>query len=316
MFDLGVTAIEVSLTRELGLTLFDTVKKKTVRAIPKKGIDPAVQKKTDDEYADMRQSLKKAVKVKNDLLFKDYLAATEFPAENWKQSYLENPFLHRVAELLVWSQGQKCFLLTEGGAIDSAEQPYTITDEPIKIAHSMEMEADEVTAWQKHLTHHGLKQPFQQMWEPVIDPLTVRADRYAGCLVNPVYLKNQRRRGINTEWYESAYYKDKHVDIDGFRVTVNDDSDYIEILSLTPITWNRRTNMIITFLDRITVWDRVRKDDLTVTELLPGFTLAQITEFIAAAQEAKATNVLAALLEYKNTRFADFDPMAEFTLEQ
>ena len=49
--------------------------------------------------------------------------------------------------------------------------------------------------------------------------------------------------------------------------------------------------------------------------MLPGFTLAQVTEFIAAAQEANATNVLAALLEYKNANFADFDPMEEFTLE-
>ena len=45
------------------------------------------------------------------------------------------------------------------------------------------------------------------------------------------------------------------------------------------------------------------------------FTLAQITEFIQAAQEANATNVLAALLEYKNKTFPDFDPMDEFTLE-
>ena len=45
------------------------------------------------------------------------------------------------------------------------------------------------------------------------------------------------------------------------------------------------------------------------------FTLAQIAEFIAAAQEAQAVNVLALLLEYKNAHFADFDPMDEFTLE-
>ena len=42
--------------------------------------------------------------------------------------------------------------------------------------------------------------------------------------------------------------------------------------------------------------------------MMDGFTLAQITDFIAAAQEANAHNVLAALLEYKNNNFADFDP--------
>lgn len=34
-----------------------------------------------------------------------------------------------------------------------------------------------------------------------------------------------------------------------------------------------------------------------------------------AYQQVNATNVLAALLEYKNANFADFDPMDEFTLE-
>ena len=50
-------------------------------------------------------------------------------------------------------------------------------------------------------------------------------------------------------------------------------------------------------------------------DLMDGFTLAQITEFIKAAQEANAGNVTAALLEYKNNTYPDFDPMAEFTLE-
>ena len=44
------------------------------------------------------------------------------------------------------------------------------------------------------------------------------------------------------------------------------------------------------------------------------FVLGQMS-VIAAAQEANAVNVLAALLEYKNAHFADFDPMDEFTLE-
>ena len=79
--------------------------------------------------------------------------------------------------------------------------------------------------------------------------------------------------------------------------------------------FTRKVNHIVTILDGLTVSGRIRKDDTSVMELMPGFTLAQITEFITAAQEANATNVLAALLEYKNANFADFDPMDEFTLE-
>ena len=48
---------------------------------------------------------------------------------------------------------------------------------------------------------------------------------------------------------------------------------------------------------------------------MPGFTLAQITEFIRLATENTCTNVTALLLDYKNQNFADFDPMEEFSLE-
>ena len=50
-------------------------------------------------------------------------------------------------------------------------------------------------------------------------------------------------------------------------------------------------------------------------ELMDSFTLAQIMDFITAAQEANAINVLAALMDYKNSHFSDYDPMEEFTLD-
>ena len=49
--------------------------------------------------------------------------------------------------------------------------------------------------------------------------------------------------------------------------------------------------------------------------MLSGFSLAQITEFIKVATENNCTNVTALLLDYKNQNFADFDPMEEFSLE-
>ena len=323
VFDLGATTLEATLTPELTLALFDAAKKKAVRSVPKKGVDPAVQKRVADELTDMRRNLKKAVGIKNGQLFEDYLEGREIPAERWKQSFLCNPFLRAIAKLLVWAQGDACFILTpEGAPIDSAEQPYALTDAPIRVAHPMEMASDEVERWQKYFARHGLKQPFQQVWEPVYRAEDVREDRYKGCRINPLYLKNQQRRGIDAEWYEGEYYGSKYVEIKGFFVAEQDaprqkgdEREYLEIVSLRPEVWNRRANMVIAYLDRITVWDRVKKDDLSVMDQIGRFTLAQITELIDAAQEANAVNVLTALLEYKNANFADFDPMDEFTLE-
>ena len=53
---------------------------------------------------------------------------------------------------------------------------------------------------------------------------------------------------------------------------------------------------------------------MTVARLFGDFTLAQIAEFIIAAQENHAVNVLAILLDYKNKNYADFNPMEEFML--
>ena len=156
----------------------------------------------------------------------------------------------------------------------------------------------------------------------MIDAAAFRADRYKNCRINPLYLKNQGRRGIQADWYEGEYYGSKYVRIEGFAVETQDapvregdQREYLEIVSLRPKTWNRRANSVVAYLDRITVWDRVRKDDVSVMDLIERFTLAQVMELIQTAQEAQAVNVLALLLEYKNAHFADFDPMDEFTLE-
>ena len=89
----------------------------------------------------------------------------------------------------------------------------------------------------------------------------------------------------------------------------------IEIVRLKPEKWNRRANTVVAFLDKLTVYGRIRKDDISVMQQMDRFTLAQIVEFVTIAQEEKAVNVTAALLQYRQDRYPDFDPMAEFTLD-
>ncbi len=319
VFDLGVTEVEAALTPELTLSLCDRGSGKKLRAMPKKGIDPAVHKKASDELADLRANLKKAVRIKTDRLFDDYLNAREFPAAQWQKSYLCNPLLTAVAALLVWEQSGNFFTLGACGPVDSAGQDYSITDAPVRIAHPMEMTDGERIAWQKYYAAHGLKQPFTQVWEPVYNEIEIREDRYKGCLIHSYYLKNQEKRGIYVEWWDNGYTGNHVFKITGFDVEADGDYDKqgklaLEILSLHALEWNRRTNTVIAYLDRITVFDRIKKDDMSVMNQMQRFTLAQVTEFIKLAQENNAVNVLAQLMEYKNTHFTDFDPMEEFTL--
>ena len=315
-FDIGTTVIEARLTEDLSLELINTINGKVVKQIPKKNVDPDVQKRVANELDDMRRNLKKALKIVRDLLYSTFLDNGSIPAENWCSSYLHNPFLRSIAKLLVWEQDGHRFIVSGQNLVDVHENPYVISKNPIFIAHPMEMRAEDVEAWQKYLTHHGLKQPFDQMWEPCYNPKEICPDRYCNCEIPPQYLKNQERRGISISWYSSQYEESTYLTIKGFSVEVpNTYQDKVKILSLVPKKWNRQANMIIAFLDRITIYDRIRQDDSSVMKQISRFTLAQIMEFIKIATENNCTNVTALLLDYKNRVFADYSPMEEFSLD-
>ena len=317
-FELGNTVLDVRLQKDLKLDMFDTNKQKAVKSVPKTGADPALYQLAKDEIADMRSNIKKAYTIRKWELFDCYIEKTVFSPEKWSESYLKNAFLHVLAELLVWQQEGKTFTCSDGGLITADGAEYALSDKPIILAHPMEMDKEDVAAWQRYYTARGLKQPFEQVWEPVREASQIKPDRYAGIPIPVVYLRHAERRGISCDWYYvNDYSNSRYLGINGFKVSAEEtaEPDKLQIASIKPNAWNRRTNMVISYLDRLTVYGRVRNDDVTVMDLMDGFTLAQITEFIKTAQEANAGNVTAALLEYKNNTYPDFDPMAEFTLE-
>ena len=317
-FELGNTVLDVRLQKDLKLDMFDTEKRKTVKSVPKTGADPALYQLAKDEIADMRSNIKKAYTIRKWELFDDYIGKRKFSSKKWSESYLKNPFLHVLAELLVWQQEGKTFTCSDSGLVTADGAEYALSDKPVILAHPMEMDKADVAAWQRYYTARGLKQPFEQVWEPVREASQISPDRYAGIPIPVVYLRHAERRGISCDWYYvNDYSNSRYLDINGFKVSAEEttEQDKLQIASIKPNTWNRRTNMVISYLDRLTVYGRIAKDDVTVMDLMDGFTLAQITEFIKTAQEANAGNVTAALLEYKNNTYPDFDPMAEFTLE-
>ena len=313
-FELGNTVLEVRLQKDLKLDMFDTNKQKAVKSVPKTGADPALYQLAKDEIADMRSNIKKAYTIRKWELFDDYIGKREFSPGKWSESYLKNAFLHVLAELLVWQQEGKTFTCSDGGLVTADGAEYALSDKPIILAHPMEMDKEDVAAWQRYYTARGLKQPFEQVWEPVREASQIKPDRYAGIPIPVVYLRHAERRGIYCvyDWYNNMEFSINGFDVDAKKT---EEEDKLQIKLIKPKVWNRRTNMVISYLDRLTVYGRVRNDDVTVMDLMDGFTLAQITEFIKAAQEANAGNVTAALLEYKNNTYPDFDPMAEFTLE-
>ena len=322
-YDLGGQTVTARLQKDLSF-LIELPNGKTAKSLPKKGAHPEKYEAANKDFSEMKKNAKKILKNRGKVLFEDFLSGRERPSADWQEAYLKNPLLREAAGLVVWEQGMTTFTLAESGPIDCAEQPYSITAEPIKVAHPIEMPSLEIAAWQKYYTCHRMKQPFQQIWEPAHTPDAISKDRYVGCEL-PVYQAANRKRDGMDVFGLIDYSEDLGIILEDCSIEttcsvprfihgVTDDAVFT-LGAFSFDVYSRKTNHIVYLLDKWTVIGKIKKDDVSVVKQLPGFTLAQITEFIAAAQEANATNVLAALLEYSNAHFADFDPMDEFILE-
>lgn len=317
-------SVEIRLNTDLSLEIYDLTTNRIVKSIPKKGADPECHVRVNAVFSDMKKNAKKIAKARNDRLFQAFLEAAEFPAASWKNAYLKNPLLRQVASLLVWEQEGVTFTILNRGVITHDENPMTLTNAPIRLAHPMEMDVDLVTSWQKYFNTKGLKQMFPQIWEPVFDPASVQKDRYDGCTVPVLTMSKQKKHGMGVDGL-GAYS-------DGFELWLTDcaiqaepsdwryvpgvnDDFFYTLGDFTFKKYTRWTNHIVGWFDRYVIIDKIKKDDASVQSILSGFTLAQITEFINLASENNCTNVTAILLDYKNRNFADFDPMEEFALD-
>lgn len=322
-FELGNTTIEVSVNRELKLSLYDTSACKEVKSIPKRGADPDKYEKAKTEFADIKKNLKEIVKNRSELLFNDFLSGKTTKPDSWKASYLDNYILHKVGELVVWSQSGDTFILSETGIVDCNGNDYEINDkDPIFVAHPMQMTNGEKKAWQRYFTSHGLKQPFEQVWEPVIDTSKLKHDRYAGRMIPYYRFLKKEKHGIHvqdTNFHDEIYihFDDCSADVervDWARHQI-DMNHRFEVKRISVRRPSKMSNHVLALLDKFTAIDRVMADDMTIIEMLPDLSYAQIIEYINIANENNANNVLAALMDYKNENFADFDPMEEFILD-
>ena len=270
----------------------------------------------------MKKAAKKILKSRGNVLFEDFLSGKTHKAQAWKDAYISNPLLRNIAKIVVWAQGNNTFVLTDNGAIDCNGQTYTITDEEIKIAHPMEMDKADVTAWQKYFADNNLKQPFAQVWEPVRDPAQIKENRYEGCRLEVYQFSGKDKHGIHA-YGVHAYSEDFGFELDDCELDYECDTWRLDEIKGVYYTlgkfsfkkFTRKVNHIITILDKMTVSDRVLKDDASVVEQMDSFTVAQIIEFISMAQEAGAVNVTAALLEYRNNNYPDYNVMDEFVLD-
>ena len=321
-YDLGNITVTARMLSDLSFVV-ELPDLKTSKSLPKKGADSAKYEAANKDFTEMKKDLKKVVKSRKDLLFQMFLDGRTIPADRWKLSYMNNPVLHKVAELMIWNQAGQTFMLSQTGTINSVGEAFEISDtERIGVAHPLEMEARDIEAWQRYFTSRSLKQPFEQIWEPKVDFTSVKSDRYKGCMIPYYRFINNEKHGIRV--YDYDFHNSIDIQFDGCTADVERKDwmrhtismyDEFEVKSFTVERESRIANHIIYYLDKCTVYGRILKEDMSIIAFLPEFTLAQISDFVKLSIENQKTNILAVLLDYKNSHFADFDPMDEFILE-
>ena len=319
-FDLGNGTLTAALEADLTLSLTSGVTGKTVKSVPKKGADPQKYEETKAAVAALRKDIKKLSRLRAQRLKMLYLSGAATPAGAWSAANLKNPLLERVARLVVWTQDGNTFTVSDGGCVDADGRAYTLTGAPVAVAHPMEMDTGLRAKWQSYLLERGLRQPFLQMWESVADLDHIAPDRYKGCMIPYGKLRFADCTTVEDfDFHEEIIISfagcETDVErIDYFANEINS-TDRFEVVSVSVPEKTREASHSIAWLDYTTAADRVARDDVTIRDLLPVFTLQQIADFTALAAESGSTNCTALLLDYKNKTYPDADPLAEFTLD-
>ena len=307
---------------------------KIVKSIPKKGADPEKYERAKEGLAQLKKATKERLRATKKILFEEFLSGDCHISGDWRGTYLDDPVMRAAAGKMVWAQGNATFTLTGDKAIDSSGAAYALTDEPIRVAYPLEMEPEDVEAWQRYFLAHGIQQPFSQIWEPVIREEDVSPDRY-DCYVLPmsrfVYMSDHgiyfdfdrygRYRMDDDEPYVFGIrLKDCHLNweasitpraflAEGFNATK---FEKFTLGEFTYQTYNRQVNHIVGLLDQWVAEERIKKNDPDVMDFVSGFTLKQLTECIALAEEKKKARVRKLLEAYKEERYPGMEAMEKF----
>ena len=151
---------------------------------------PSVAMKAD---ADALKAVRLAVKeldadlsVQPQRLQQVYLADRSWPAEVWRERYLNHPLLRALASRLIWwveRDGEAVAALPEGDSmVDVAGRPVALDGATVRLWHPVDATAAAIEAWRDRLEARQMTQPFAQAWREVY--ALTEAERTTGTYSN------------------------------------------------------------------------------------------------------------------------------------
>ncbi len=327
-YHVGGKTYEVRIGSTLTLEL--TLDGKSVKSIPKKTPEGEV---AATDFAAKKKEFADFIKKRIEYIKSIYITGEKIPAESWLRTYGSKTLLLPFTERVIWQNGKNVlFEVTDGKIRDVNGNEYT-PDEPVRIAHVLDMKCDEIQQWQSRIIELQKTLLIEQIWEPVVS--IKKSDDICSRYEGAVLTKEERNRFKNSLKSKGIVVKSEEQGYDPYRHTygtVNNtmiigdtirlDYSYNESTSETTLgkmskeKLTRKTNTVFFELDRLVVKHHIVADDVdALTEnILNSFTLAQITEFIDIASSNNSTNCTALLMDYRNKTFNEVDPFSMFVL--
>ena len=337
-FEIGGNVIEVRITDALKIELFDTNAQKVIRSFPKKSADPAKAEAAAKDFAAFKKDVTAFIKEYDLQTAKMYMIGDSISFNTWNKVYRDHPIISKLNNMIIWQDTAGCtFAVINGQIIDSNGNDFMPNDQ-VRVAHVLDMDADDIVRWQKLLKDKKQSLFLEQVWEPVRQSKnTVDSSRYSGAVITSKernLLKTRlKRRGINVsagevrreyDYRSGKYIFDSENDMffdnaAKLHYTVEEKSGDLTLGDFTVRNSKdvRKINAILLELDRITISVQIRCDNVEAIEeaQLDELTVSQISDFIKLATENKATNCTALLLDYKNRKYPEYDSFDEFVLE-
>jgi hypothetical protein len=316
-YDLGESKVIVSVSDDLSVNIIDEGTGTKLVDIPQYKSNKFLCT-TAKEEVDKLKAITNGVESH---LFSCFLDGRRIESLSWA-SYLKSvPFIS-LAHLLVWRQNGKCFTVTEDGKTinsDGSEFPFVKNwKTTVTVSHPMDMTEDEIEEWKDYFKRNNLKQPFDQLGEPVYRADEIKEDRYKECMVRLDNLENAGKDGILILEGEGFRLR-----LTGFAMSykirysyeIPDISDVVIDKILEQEKFSKYGNHIVHLLDGFTIKQRILKRySISLCEL-DGYSEDKITELIDYASENNCVNSLAMLMNFKDKKFGRYGSAEEYSLE-
>lgn len=282
-----------------------------------------------------KKTIKKAVKEQVDMLCKLHVSG-DTVSLNAIQKADADPNIRPVIRSIVWMDDTgTCFMVADGGHVNENGEGVSPA-ELVKPVYVTDLSDAEIRGWRDYLITNNVRQPFDQIWEPVVKYVKkYLPERYENLTISKAergdLKKRLKSRGIDMKSdemereynpYQGKYeFSNENDFLIGSSIKIHYTINRDETITMGRLRTSgknvREINSVLYEFDRLNMMNAIKRDDVdAVNEHLgDGFTAAQIFDFINTATKNNAAMCLASLIEYRNNNYSEINLDQEFTLD-